>query len=139
MGKLNSNFLFAIFQKTIHGTLIHGQTSTKYANLGLFRHLCPTLVNTSNTDTTWASKEEERKQCLRIQLKGFYNNRLLYQWLSLVVRSIFYHWGNLSLMIFKYLWQNNIPNNIVLKSVFLKKILTNRFAHKIHKNCPNTS
>ena len=44
MGKLDSNFLFAIFQKTIHGTLIHGQISTKYANLGLFRHPCPTLV-----------------------------------------------------------------------------------------------
>ena len=43
LGKLDSNFLFAIFQKTIHGTLIHGQTSTKYANLGLFRHPCPTL------------------------------------------------------------------------------------------------
>ena len=44
MGKLESNFLFAIFQKTIHGTLIHGQTSTKYANLGFFRHQCATLM-----------------------------------------------------------------------------------------------
>ena len=46
MGKLESNFLFAIFQKTIHATLIDGQTSTKYANLGFFRHQCPTLMNT---------------------------------------------------------------------------------------------
>ena len=42
--------LFAIFQKTIHGTLIHGQTSTKYANLGLFRHRCPTLLIKKKTD-----------------------------------------------------------------------------------------
>ena len=25
--------------------MIHGKTSTKYANLGFFRHLCPTLMD----------------------------------------------------------------------------------------------
>ena len=37
-------YLFAMFQKTIHGTLMNGQTSTKFANLGFLRHPCLTLM-----------------------------------------------------------------------------------------------
>ena len=57
MGKLESNFLFAIIQKTIHGTLIDGLTSTKYANLGFFRHQCPTLLHIACQRSLWMPKD----------------------------------------------------------------------------------
>ena len=80
LGKLDSNFLFAIFQKTIRGTLIHGQTSTKYANLGFFRHPCPTL-----TDMKYQSKNS-RHVCyvslIRMRLLCLISQSIIqWQWL----------------------------------------------------------
>ena len=48
-GEIRLDFSVCNISKTIHGTLIHGQTSTKYPNLGFFRHPCPTLVSSAIT------------------------------------------------------------------------------------------